>query len=139
MAKKKNDSKKGSCKKTVRRKRVTETADNAKKEKDEISMLRSDLMSDNHPRMFEDEDSDHVLMESGKKNSLGSFYKRMSLKCMKCKKGFSSHMELEPLKIEVDCPECEQTHIVTFVPSSSLFSLHSSSLCIDQTDEGEQA
>ncbi len=106
-----------------------------------FSKVQADLVADIKSRMFQspsDADKSHVHMESHESEEMGSFFKKMALRCKSCNQAFSKKMELDPLIVEISCPECDEKHIVTFVPASSLFSVHSSSLNIDEGDEEDE-
>jgi len=107
-----------------------------------LADVEEDLKRNMRSTMFETlpEGHEHVKMEK-KRDTLGAYYKKMALRCKSCEKGFDHEMHIEPIVLEVSCPECDEAHLIHFIPSSSLFAIHSSSLNLSsdkKKDEEEE-
>ncbi|MBU0763137.1 MAG: hypothetical protein KKD39_08945 [Candidatus Altiarchaeota archaeon] len=87
-------------------------------EKD-LTKLGKDLSQDNSSTMFDAEFAGlpHKIVHLERVSGESTLSKRLNLKCSSCESDFTQETQVKPIEVEVLCPECNEIHILKFVPS----------------------
>jgi len=96
--------------------------------------VEKELRSTSQPTMFGsfDEANKSKLVDY---EGIRKYFDSLVLTCKNCDKRFDHRVDLSPIEYRVNCPECNEVHILRFQPTPLLFKIISDSVDIMESDE----
>ncbi len=109
-----------------------------KKRDSVLSSMEKDLRKSSRSVMLEEEmkpQRSHLVEVKQHDKDLNYFYRKMVLRCRKCERDFNHEAKLKPIEVELSCPSCNESHLLTFHPKSKFYIVRSKSLDVVDTLE----
>jgi hypothetical protein len=106
---------------------ANKTASKSEENKD-LEKIKSDIFQDSHAKLFDDlEGLPHRIVGLERVYGSENLSKKINLKCSSCDFDFTKEAIVEPITLEILCPECNQIHVMKFIPPQGLFAVKSDS------------